>query len=416
MNEKTPDQAATHALTLDQLRLLGDLLSCLDAAGYDPGDSEHLQQLLAAHLHPQAGRPIPEPEEGDQAWRPEPDEALLDSLDVAALIARSSLGTPSARRIRSQTSAAQIAEILRRRNPAAATGQPPACLAETRLTKSAPTGALLPDDQRPTAGTRPRQRPRRRFRIPTAQNLRIILANARTKISGRVPAQLLRVQNPGRTTLIAAGAAAVSTSFALSTLIGGGAVMALRAAFVGVLISLLSWLIISMPRKARRLRQAFLPVGPATVIAATIAAVSALMFIPTRHQPARHQPGTPSYSQITAKWASPAPDPVPSSSPRITSTFTYQQGEMVYFEISYADPGHDVAGFGFVGVNGSDWPEQNHSFSSPGLGIVEGNSVSYPLNQGCGTGLESTSTVKAWIYDSTGVHSQPVTIHLACTT
>ena len=33
MSEQSPDQAATRALALDQLRLLGDLLSCLEAAG-----------------------------------------------------------------------------------------------------------------------------------------------------------------------------------------------------------------------------------------------------------------------------------------------------------------------------------------------------------------------------------------------
>ena len=48
--------------------------------------------------------------------------------------------------------------------------------------------------------------------------------------------------------------------------------------------------------------------------------------------------------------------------------------------------------------------------------IVEANSISYPLNQGCGTGLEYTSTVKAWIYDSAGNRSKPVIIYLACTT
>src|SRR5215472_5340392 len=142
MNEKTPDQAATRALALDQLRLLGDLLSCLDAAGYDPRDTLQLQLLVAAHLRPQQGSHGPGPGEDDQALRPELDKALVDSLDVAALIARSSLGTRSARRIRSRTSTAQVAEILRRRDPAAATGQPPARLAGTRLTRSAPASAL----------------------------------------------------------------------------------------------------------------------------------------------------------------------------------------------------------------------------------------------------------------------------------
>jgi Domain of unknown function (DUF6542) len=117
MNEKPPDQANAAELALDQLRMLGELFSCLDAAGYDLNDTQQLHLMLAARLHPQAGRPIPVSEEADQALQTAPpDEALLDSLDTAALIARSSLGTPSARRIRSLTSASQIAEILRRRD------------------------------------------------------------------------------------------------------------------------------------------------------------------------------------------------------------------------------------------------------------------------------------------------------------
>ena len=135
----------------------------------------------------------------------------------------------------------------------------------------------------------------------------------------------------------------------------------------------------------------------------------------------QHQRDGSAFSQTGAKiavrQAGPAPRRVPSAAPpHITGTFTYQQNEMVYFEISYSDPGHKAAGFGFVGVKGSDWPEQQHSFSDPADGIVEANSISYPLNQGCGTGLEYTSTVKAWIYDSAGNRSKPVIIYLACTT
>jgi len=102
--------------------------------------------------------------------------------------------------------------------------------------------------------------------------------------------------------------------------------------------------------------------------------------------------------------------------PQITATYTYQQGDMVFFEIYYSDPGHNAVGFGFVGVDESDLSRQIIPFSSPGAGIVEANSISYPLNQGCGTGLEYTSSVKAWIYDSAGARSKPVVIHLACTT
>jgi Protein kinase domain len=136
---------------------------------------------------------------------------------------------------------------------------------------------------------------------------------------------------------------------------------------------------------------------------------------------AQHQRDGSALSQTGAKMAvspaAPAPRPAPPApAPRITRTFTYQQGEMVFFELFYADPGHNATGFGFVGVEGSDWPEQYHSFSDPGDGIVEANSISYPLNQSCGTGFEFTSTVRAWIYDSAGNRSKPVTIQLACTT
>ena len=88
----------------------------------------------------------------------------------------------------------------------------------------------------------------------------------------------------------------------------------------------------------------------------------------------------------------------------------------MYFEIYYSDPGHNAAGFGFVGVRGSDWRKQQYSFSSPADGIVTGNSIAFPLDQGCGTGFEYFSTVKAWIYDKAGARSKPVIIHLACST
>jgi serine/threonine protein kinase len=136
---------------------------------------------------------------------------------------------------------------------------------------------------------------------------------------------------------------------------------------------------------------------------------------------AQHQRGGSALSQTGAKMAvspaAPAPKPAPPApAPRITRTFTYQQGEMVFFELFYSDPGHNATGFGFVGVEGSDWPQQYHSFSNPAAGIVEANSISYPLNQGCGSGIEFTSTVRAWIYDSAGNRSKPVIIQLACTT
>jgi hypothetical protein len=107
--------------------------------------------------------------------------------------------------------------------------------------------------------------------------------------------------------------------------------------------------------------------------------------------------------------------PAAAPPPRITRTYTYQQGETVVFELYYSDPGHDAAGFGFVGVDESDLPRQVIPFSSPGAGVVEAGIIFYPLNQGCGTGQEYTSSVKAWIYDRAGARSNAVVIHLACT-
>jgi hypothetical protein len=137
----------------------------------------------------------------------------------------------------------------------------------------------------------------------------------------------------------------------------------------------------------------------------------------TRHQ-REHDPGL---SQIAARMAAKPPrlppKPVPSApAPRITGSYTYQQGARVYFVISYSDPGHNAAGFGFVGVQGSDWRKHQYPFSSPADGIVTGNSIAFPLNQGCGTGFEYFSTVKAWIYDKSGARSKPVIIHVACST
>jgi hypothetical protein len=160
------------------------------------------------------------------------------------------------------------------------------------------------------------------------------------------------------------------------------------------------------------------PLITAAAIAAIIAAGGATGY---GLNAATHQRDNPALSQVAARIAAKQAGLVPkrvasAQPPRITGTYTYQQGAMVYFEISYSDPGHNAAGFGFVGVEGSLWPKQHYSFSSPAQGIVEPNSIAFPLNQGCGTGFEYTSTVKAWIYDQVGTRSKPVIIQLACTT
>jgi len=171
----------------------------------------------------------------------------------------------------------------------------------------------------------------------------------------------------------------------------------------------------------RRPRRRWRPLVTASAITGLLAAAGAGYGLTTATRP---QPGAVALSQAEERMdASPSKPARPAAAarrpaqvPRITRTFTYQQGEMVYFVIVYSDPGQDAAGFGFVGVEGSEWPEQSYSFSNPASGIVEAGSVAFPLNQGCGIGLEYTSTVKAWIYDTAGARSRPVVIHLACTT
>jgi hypothetical protein len=109
-----------------------------------------------------------------------------------------------------------------------------------------------------------------------------------------------------------------------------------------------------------------------------------------------------------------SPTSSPHPTPTITSVGTYTQGELVYFDIHYADPGNDAEGFGFVGVNGSSWAEESHPFTSPSYGIVGQDSIAYPFNEECGTAQQYDSYVEAWIYDTAGDRSTPVTIHLVC--
>ena len=126
-------------------------------------------------------------------------------------------------------------------------------------------------------------------------------------------------------------------------------------------------------------------------------------------------PSTPSTSGPPSTSSTSALPPKPSA-PQITSVQTYTNGVLVYFGIHYADPGHDAEGFGFVGINGSGWAEEQHPFSSPSYGIVGPDSITYPFNLECGTSSQvSQSYVEAWIYDTAGVRSRPAVIQLDCT-
>ena len=102
--------------------------------------------------------------------------------------------------------------------------------------------------------------------------------------------------------------------------------------------------------------------------------------------------------------------------PRITGIYGYQKGSLVYFSLHYANPGHDAKGFGFIGIKGARWAEENHSFSHPSYGIVGNNSIDYPFNLACGTVHKYKTYLEAWIYDSHGQRSNPVEVDLSCTT
>jgi eukaryotic-like serine/threonine-protein kinase len=156
------------------------------------------------------------------------------------------------------------------------------------------------------------------------------------------------------------------------------------------------------------------PTGPATIPAVAPPPASTPPS-PSRLSPPRKS-GPPSGGGGSPSPQSPSLSPTPPAPqlPQIISVSTHTQGQLVYFDIEYADPGHDAEGFGFVGVNGSGWAEENHPFSSPSYGIVGPNSISYPFNEECGTPSQYDSSVQAWIYDTTGHRSTTVTIHLVC--
>ncbi|MGH3981963.1 MAG: DUF6777 domain-containing protein [Pseudonocardiaceae bacterium] len=127
---------------------------------------------------------------------------------------------------------------------------------------------------------------------------------------------------------------------------------------------------------------------------------------PTPVEPA--QPAPPQQPQVEPP-AQPVKEP-----PEIVQVETYQEGVMVYFSLSFRDANDDADGFGFRGAHGSDWGKESHPFSSPSYGRVSSGKVDYPFNLGCGTESEYESYVEAWIYDSTGLQSGSVIVHLSC--
>ncbi|MFD2091177.1 esterase/lipase family protein [Blastococcus deserti] len=100
--------------------------------------------------------------------------------------------------------------------------------------------------------------------------------------------------------------------------------------------------------------------------------------------------------------------------PRIAAVDTYTEGALVYVSLSFTDPDGDAQGFGFRGINGAGWAEENQTFTETSYGRVTPGRIDYPFNHACGTGSPVESDIEAWIYDAAGHRSEPVAVHLGC--
>lgn len=100
--------------------------------------------------------------------------------------------------------------------------------------------------------------------------------------------------------------------------------------------------------------------------------------------------------------------------PQITRVTTYRKGRLVYIRAHYSDPHHYATGFGFVGIDGAGWTEENHSFTEPSYGIPGPHRIDYPFNLSCGTASQYQSDVQFWITDVASDRSKPVNVHLTC--
>lgn len=97
--------------------------------------------------------------------------------------------------------------------------------------------------------------------------------------------------------------------------------------------------------------------------------------------------------------------------PAIGQVGTYREGVLVYLSMQFTGA---AVGFGFRGVNGSGWAEENHPFTSLSYGRVTPGRVDYPFNHACGMDQQYESDVEAWVYDGNGRRSASVVLHLTC--
>jgi hypothetical protein len=95
---------------------------------------------------------------------------------------------------------------------------------------------------------------------------------------------------------------------------------------------------------------------------------------------------------------------------------------MLYLSVSFRDLPGFARGFGFRGIEGSGWAEENHTFDSPSYGRVNlqkvplpGGRVEYPFNHGCGTPRVIETDLAFWVYTEAGAGGRTyVEQHLRC--
>jgi hypothetical protein len=109
------------------------------------------------------------------------------------------------------------------------------------------------------------------------------------------------------------------------------------------------------------------------------------------------------------------PDVFTTGAPSVAHYETFVEGDFVYIRLYHTG---SPIGFGFVGVNGSGWAQEEIPFSSPTTPYwtrVSPNDdrVEYPFNHLCSTQPGNKSDIEAWVYSSTQ-RSPRVRINLAC--
>jgi hypothetical protein len=101
---------------------------------------------------------------------------------------------------------------------------------------------------------------------------------------------------------------------------------------------------------------------------------------------------------------------VPTTS--ISHVDLYQEGVLVYIRITYTGP---ATGFGFKGIKGSGWAEENHPFASPSYGRVSPGRIDYPFNHACGTANQYESDVEFWLNNGSAKAVASTEVRVKCT-